>query len=154
MWRKLTIDDVRLSLSEDEVQILSGLSIDESKVDKIIQETLDNVADMFRASWSARGYQTDPRDHYVSPGYVEPVLAVTRFHLWTRFPMTPDYSLDDSRKKLYEEAVKLLKDPYLGTEKVDWTDPGLSAYADLSAQTGSSIKVPWMATGYDWRWIG
>lgn len=153
MWRLLTVDDVRLSLSEDEVQILSGLSIDESKVDKIIQETLDNVADMFRASWSAKGYQLDPRDHWVSSGYVEPVLAVTRFHLWTRFPMTPGYALDENRKKLYDDSLALLKDPYLATDKVDWTDPGLAPYSDLSAQTGSSVKVPWMRTGYDVRWL-
>ncbi len=56
--------------------------------------------------------------------------------------MSDNYALSEPRKLQYEKAVELLKDPWLATDKVDWTDPELSGYADLSAQTGSSIKIP------------
>lgn len=151
-WKQLGIEDVRLALSEDEITQLSTLSLDESMLNRVIQDTADNVADMFRAAWKAKGYTVDPRPHYVCGGYVEPILAVTRYHLWTRFPMAANYALGEARQKIYDEAMKLLKDPYLATPEVDWTDPALSGYADLSAQTGSSIRIPWQATPLDIRW--
>ena len=133
MWKHLTISDVRLALSEQEIEQLSTLSIDGTMTDKIIQDTVDNVADMFRAAWEAKGYTIDPRDHYVCGGYVEPILAVVRYTLWTRFPMAANYALGEARQKIYDEAIKLLKDPYLATPKVDWSSPELSDYTSLSA---------------------
>lgn len=47
--------------------------------------------------------------------------------------MAENYALSEPRKLQYEKAVELLKDPWLATDKVDWTDPALSGYADLSA---------------------
>lgn len=66
--------------------------------------------------------------------------------------MSDNYALSEPRKLQYEKAVELLKDPWLATDKVDWTNPELSGYADLSAQTGSSIKIPWQVTPLDIRW--
>lgn len=132
-WKQLSIEDIRLALSEDEITQLSTLSLDESMLNRVIQETTDNVADMFRAAWEAKGYVIDPRPHYVCGGYVEPILAVVRYSLWTRFPMAANYALGEARQKIYDEAIKLLKDPYLATPKVDWSSPELSDYTSLSA---------------------
>ena len=42
--------------------------------------------------------------------------------------MTGDYALDENRKKQYEEAAALLKDPYIGVSKPDYSDdPELSS---------------------------
>lgn len=60
-------------------------------------------------------------------------MAFARWNLWCRFPMSDNYALSEPRKLQYEKAVELLKDPWLATDKVDWTDPALSGYADLSA---------------------
>lgn len=151
-WKHLELGDLRTALSEQELERLGTLSLDESKVDVVLQETLDNAADAFRGAWEAKGYPVDPRDHYISTGYTEFVLAFARWNLWCRFPMSDNYALSEPRKLQYEKAVELLKDPWLATDKIQWDDPALSAYSDLSAQTGSSIKIPWQATPLDIRW--
>lgn len=152
-WKRIDIDDVRLSLAEDEIERLNTLSLDESKLNMVIQETADMVADMFRASWQGKGYEIDPREHFVSGGYMAPILAVIRYELWTRFPQSELYALSEPRKLQYEKAMELLKNPWLGTDKVNWADPDLSAYTALSGGTGSSIAVPFMRLGYDICWF-
>lgn len=153
MWRQLTKDDLRLALAEDELERLGTLSLDESKIEVVLQETLDNSADAFRSAWSAKGYEIDPREHYISTGYTEFILAFARWNLWNRFPMADNYALSEARKLQYERAMELLKNPWLGTDKVNWTDPDLSAYTALSGGTGSSIAVPFMRLGYDICWF-
>lgn len=86
MWTHLDIDDLRLALSEQEIEQLSTLSLDESMIGRVLQDTMDNAADAFRASWEAKGYTVDPRPHYVSTGYTEFILAFARYNLWCRFP--------------------------------------------------------------------
>ena len=54
-WKHLTTDDLRLALSEDELERLGTLSLDESKLSVVLQETLDNAADAFRAAWASGG---------------------------------------------------------------------------------------------------
>lgn len=141
-WKRLTIDDLRLALSEDEVEKLSSRSLD-NNLSSIIQDQLDTVADAFRGSWAAKGYTIDVRDHYVAPEYKQFVLNYARWQIWTRFPMTEDYSLSDPRKKQYEEASSLLKDPYIGVSKPDYSsDPELSSTALSSSD--AAISIPWM----------
>ena len=152
MWMHLDIDDLRRALSEDELERLGQLSLDEGMLDRVLQETLDSGADAFRAAWKAKGYPVDPRPHWIDSGYAEFVLAFARWNLWCRFPMADNYALSEPRKLQYEKALELLKDPWLATDEVPWGDPGLSAYAGLSAATGSSIKIPWQATPLDIRW--
>ena len=42
--------------------------------------------------------------------------------------MTESYSLSEPRKIQYEEAAELLKDPYIGVSKPDYSDdPELSS---------------------------
>ena len=58
--------------------------------------------------------------------------------------MTEDFALSEPRKKLYEEARELLKNPYIGTTTPDYSDdPDLSGNTNLSAINDGAIKMPW-----------
>lgn len=142
-WNRLTIDDVRLVLSEDEVEKLNERSLADSKLSVVIQQELDAVADAYRGAWQSKGYPIDVRDHYVAPEYKQFVLNYARWQIWTRFPMTEDYSLSKPREKQYDEAAALLKDPYIGVSKPDYSDdPQLSG---LNQPThDAAITVPWL----------
>lgn len=103
------------------------------------------MADAFRGAWAAKGYTIDVRDHYVAPEYKQFVLNYARWQIWTRFPMTEDYALSEPRKKQYEEAAELLKDPYIATSRPDYSnDPELSGDTTLSARGDAAISMPWM----------
>lgn len=142
-WERLDIDDLRLVLSEDEVEKLNERSLSEGKLSVIIQEQLDVVADAFRGAWQSKGYNIDVRDHYVAPEYKQFVLNYARWQIWTRFPMTEDFALSEPRQKQYEEASELLKNPYLGTSEPDYSDdPELSA-THTNVKDGA-ITVPWL----------
>jgi hypothetical protein len=80
--------------------------------------------------------------------------------------MTENYALSDPRKKQYEEACELLKNPYIGTTKPDYSDdPTLSGDTSLSNTSDASITIPWQkfpAAPFDegfaqvypwWRWL-
>lgn len=139
-WKQLTIEDLRLVLAEDEVQKLENYS---TQISAIVNSQLDTVADMFRGAWLAKGYEIDYRDHYVAPEYVQPVLNYARWQIWTRFPMTEQYSLSDPRKLSYEEAQELLKNPYIGTSKPDYSDD--PEYDPSKAKQGDpAIKLPFL----------
>lgn len=80
------------------------------------------MADAWRGAWQAKGYQIDIRDHYVAPEYTYYVLVHARYAIWTRFPNSPAYALDEARKAEYDKALELLKSPYIGTSKPDYSD--------------------------------
>lgn len=144
-WERLTIDDLRLVLAEDEVEKLNQRSLDDEKFEKVVQEQLDMVSDSFRGAWQSKGYQIDVRDHYTCPNYKTFILNYARWQIWTRFPLTDDFALGEPRKKQYEEAAELLKDPYIGTTKPDYSgDPELSGRTDLSATQDSAVTLPWL----------
>jgi hypothetical protein len=77
-WSRLTKDDLRLVLAEDEVQKLDEISLDPS-LSAVVQQQLDMVSDAFRGAWQSRGYQIDVRDHYVCPNYKAFILNYARF---------------------------------------------------------------------------
>lgn len=54
-WSRLTKDDLRLVLAEDEVQKLDEISLDPS-LSAVVQQQLDMVSDAFRGAWQSRGY--------------------------------------------------------------------------------------------------
>lgn len=56
--------------------------------------------------------------------------------------MTPGYALDENRKKQYEEAQALLKDPYIGVDALDPDDPGHEDDDDKD-KGGGAISMPW-----------
>ena len=144
MWSRLTTDDLELVLAADELDKLSSCSISEDKIGEVLQEQLDMVADSFRGSFQSKGYEMDVRDHYVPPEYRNFVLNYARYQIFTRFPMAENYALSEPRKKQYEEAQELLKNPYIGVSKPDYsTDPDLSGRTDLSATHDAEISIPW-----------
>ena len=111
------------------------------------------VSDAFRGAWQSKGYAVDIRSHYTCPNYKTFILNYARWEIWTRFPMTEDFALSEPRKKQYEEARDLLKNPYIGTTKPDYSDdPDLSGRTDLSSLDDGAIALPWLkmpAVPYD-----
>lgn len=141
-WKHLTIDDLRMVLSEDEIQKLNTYSTDED-ITNIINSQLDIVADAFRGAWASKGYTIDARAHYVAPEYVQFVLNYARWQIWTRFPMAEDYALSEPRKAQFDESVELLKDPYIGVSTPDYSDdPDLSS--TVLSSSDAAITLPWM----------
>lgn len=67
-WKKLEIDDLRLILSEDEVEKLDTLSLDTS-ITAVINDTLNLVSNVWRGALSAKGYTLDIRDNCIPPEY-------------------------------------------------------------------------------------
>lgn len=117
-WRQLDINDLRLILSEDEVQRLDTLSLD-SAIQTEIQSTLDLVSDTWRGALIAQGVAYDIRDHYIPPEYAYWVLVHTRYAVWTRFPGSPTIALDTARQEEYKKAMELLAKPTIGASKPD-----------------------------------
>ena len=57
--------------------------------------------------------------------------------------MTEDFALSEPREKQYEEAAELLKDPYIGVSKPDYSDdPELSSTTQHDHD--AAISIPWM----------
>ena len=141
-WKRLTIDDLKLVLAQSEVDQLEERSVE---IADIINKQLDIVVDMFRGAWSAKGYKIDVRPHYVAPEYIIPVLNYARWQIWTRFPATENISLAENRKAGYDEAVELLKNPYIQVSKPDYSnDPVLSADTELNKIEDGAISLPYL----------
>ena len=143
-WKRLAPSDLELVLSEDELDKLRTLSLAQDRLSSIIQDQLDSVSDAFRGAWRSKGYDVDVREHYTASEYRQFILDFARWEIWTRFPMTEEYCLSKPREKLYDQAAKLLEDPYIGISKPDYSDdPGLSSAA-LSSSRDAAISVPWL----------
>lgn len=119
MWNKLTESDLRLVLSQDEIERISTLSLDPS-LKTVVQDSLDMAADAFRGAFAGKGFTMDVREHYIPASYRHWVLVYARQICWTRFPMSPNYAMDDLRKEEQKTALQMLKDPCVGTETPDW----------------------------------
>ena len=141
-WIRLTSDDIRQVLAEDEIQKLQTMSIEES-IDDIIQQQIDCVADSYRAAFSTKGYAMDVRPHYLPNAYKLYVLCIARYYICTRFPNSLNIFLDEPRKDLYTQAMDLLKDPYIGVPGPDYSDdPELSSDVDTTF-VDASITLPY-----------
>lgn len=141
-WKKLTSEDLKLVLAQDEINKLEECSVD---IDDVLQKQLDIVADLFRGAWKSKGYTIDIRDNYIAPEYIVPILNYARWQIWTRFPATETISLSENRKVGYEEAVELLKNPYIGVSKPDYSDdPELSGNTELNKIQDSAISMPYL----------
>ena len=116
-WNRLTIDDMKLYLSQDELDSLNTYSTD---VENVINQQLDAIADMFRGAFVSKSYEIDTREHYIPSSYKHFVCSYARYVIWQRFPMSPNVALDDARKAEYELVKGLLKDAYIGVDKPDW----------------------------------
>lgn len=138
-WKKLTIDDLRLVLAEDEVQKLDERS---AELSERINKQLEIVSNLFRGAWKAKGYKIDVRDYYVAPEYFTPILNYARYQIWTTFPSSEEYALSEPRTKLYEAAAELLKDPYIKpSDPYDPDDPDNPNENDVR---DSAISMPYL----------
>ena len=157
-WKRLTVKDLQKILSKDEYDRLKELSVDVD-FENVVQDGIDLIADQFRGAFIAKGYDVDVREHYLPPEYHYAALVLSRFAVWTRFPSTPDYALDEARKKAYEDASSLLKNPYIGTSKPDYSDDPEIKPDDM--KNDGSIAMPFLKfpseEGYmvgQNKWIG
>lgn len=142
MWKKLQFNDIRTYLAKDELDKLQTYSIDEDFTN-VVETTLDMVADLFRGVWQAKGYDIDVREHYICTTYLPFILAYTRWILWNRFPNAGEYALTETRKSEYDEAVELLKNPYIGVEDpADINDPDNPN--NKVKQVDSAISIPYL----------
>lgn len=140
MWKKLDINDLRTILSEDEIQRLQTLSLEDDFED-VLNRGMDIVSDMWRGALAAKGYTIDVRDHYTPPEYAYWILIHARFALWTRFPQTPDFALDKAREAEYKKALEILHNPFINVSAPDYSeDPSLSAQSQTIG--ADSITVP------------
>ena len=149
MWSQLTIDDMKLYLSQDELDALNTYSVD---IENVINKQLDAIADMFRGAFVSKSYEIDTRDHYIPSSYKHFVCTYARYVIWQRFPMSPNVALDDARKEEYKLVSELLKDAYIGVDKPDWEHSSNNPDNTGKIQ-GGSIKLPFLRFDqslYDW----
>ena len=149
MWSQLTIEDMKLYLSQDELDSLNTYSVN---VDEVVNKELDVIADMFRGAFISKSYEIDVREHYIPSSYKHFVCVYARWSLWTRFPMSPSVALDDARKAEYELVKGLLKDAYIGVDKPSWEHSSNNPDNTGKIQ-GGSIKIPFLRFDqslYDW----
>lgn len=147
-WKRLTPDDMRLVLAEDEIDKLNNFNKSEELYD-IIQKQLDLIAAQFRGAFTAKNYVIDVRDYYLPEEYHHAALVIARYLSWSRFPNSHYIALDEPREKEYIEAKELLKNPYIGTSAPDYSgmspeDPDYDKVAQLSATTKDLITMPWL----------
>lgn len=143
MWKKLTTDDLKTILSQDELDKLESISVDPS-IQSIVSNSIDLVADMFRGAFEAKGYEIDIREHYIPAGYVLPVLQLARETAWSRFPNSPAIALDEVRKEEVKRLYELLKNPYIGAEKPDWEHSSKNPEATGRKSGLGSIVIPFL----------
>lgn len=145
-WKKLEMNDLRLVLSEDEMDKLNELSLDESMT-AVIDDTIELVSNVWRGALKAKGMEIDPRDGYTPSTYWYWVLCHARYACWSRFPNSSVIAIDEVRKEEMKRAMDLLKEPYLDVDAVEWTLPDGSPNPDLSAyqpSLGSQLTTPWL----------
>lgn len=118
MWKRLNIDDLRTILSEDEIERLNTLSVDDS-IENVVNNGIDLISDMWRGALSAKGYTLSKDEYSTPPEYRYWILIHARWAIWTRFPNTPDIALDKAREAEYKQAMELLKNPYINVSKPD-----------------------------------
>ena len=149
MWSHLTIDDMKLYLSQDELDALNTYSVD---IEDVINKQLDAIADMFRGAFVSKSYEIDVREHYIPSSYKHFVCTYARYVIWQRFPMSPNVALDDARKEEYKLVSELLKDAYIGVDKPEWEHSSNNPDNTGKIQ-GGSIKLPFIRFDqslYDW----
>lgn len=113
MWKRLTVQDLKIILSEDEVNTLQNTS---TSFEDTAQEVLDLASDMFRGSLRAKGYAYDIREHYTPSSYHLKILQHVREIIWTRFPHSNIIAIDHLRESEADSLDEILKDPYLSPE--------------------------------------
>ena len=140
MWIKLTSEDLKKILSQDEIDILDSAS---STLQQQIDDTIDLVAAQLRGAMIGKSFEMDIRDYYVPTSYSLAVLTVARAICWSRFPMSPAIAMDELRQKELDYYRDLIKDPTFGADKPEWeySSKNPDNQENQAVNTGS-IKLP------------
>ena len=138
-WKQLNIEDMKLYLSQDELDVLNNISTD---ISDIVNKQLDVIADMFRGAFISKGYEIDTREHYIPSSYQHWVCTYARYVIWQRFPMSPSVGLDEARKQEWNLACDMLKNPRIGVESPEWQYS--SENPDNGKVQAGSIGLPFM----------
>lgn len=140
MWKKLDSEDLKTILSDDEIQKLLEISTTDPNV---IQSVLDAVSDTWRGALRSKGFELDIRDHYTPPELAYWVLVHARWVVWTRFPNSPAFALDEARRSEYEKCLEYLENMPIGPSKPDYSDDPEAAEAAEKMKTGdAAIAAP------------
>lgn len=140
MWKKLTILDLKKLLSDDEIEKIDEISTTDPDV---IQSVIDIVSDTWRGALKGKGFEVDIREHYTPPEFHYWILVHARWAVWTRFPNSPSYALDEARKAEYEKALEILDGMPLGPSKPDYSDdPEAEKEAEKEKTGDAAIGVP------------
>ena len=119
MWKLLTINDLRKILSEDEVDKLNKLSLENSLLEQVINQTILMISNTWRGALKGQSYVYDIRDGYTPPEYEYYILVHARHAIWSRFPQSRTIALDDARTDEYKYALKLLEKPFIDVSRPD-----------------------------------
>lgn len=143
MWSPLSFDSLKIVLAKKEIDRLTELQ-DEDR--QIIEDTLDIVADTFRGALSSKGFKISTLEHSIPSSYRLPALIIARRQVWTRFPNSQEYALDDIRQKEVEWAENVLKNVPYDIDNIPWKDdpenPENPEYKTEDLQ--GSIQVPYL----------
>lgn len=142
-WKKLTVEDIRLILAEEEIQKLNTLSLENELIDKVIDETLNVVSATWRGAMASKGYNIDVRDFYVPYEYIYYILVHARHLIWTRFPNSPTIALDERRVEEYDNAMKMLEKMTIApSSPYDASDPDNPNKNPEEIVNGSIVNYP------------
>lgn len=143
MWSPLSFDSLKIVLAKSEIDRLTELQDEDIQ---IIEDTLDIVADTFRGALSSKGFKISTLEHSIPSSYRLPALIIARRQVWTRFPNSQDYALDDIRQKEVEWAENVLKNVPYDIDNIPWKDdpenPENPEYKPEDLQ--GSIQVPYL----------
>lgn len=143
MWTSLQFENLKIVLAKEEIDRLTELQEEDRK---IVEDTLDMVADIFRGAIKSKGLKLSTAEHTVPSSYRLPALILARRQVWTRFPNSQNIALDDIRQKEIEWAETVLKDVPFDVDTIPWEDdpenPDNPKYKETNLQ--GSIKVPYM----------
>lgn len=143
MWQALEFNNLKTVLAKDEISKLTELQDEDNA---IIEETLILVADMFRGAIKSKGMKLSTAEHTIPSSYRLAALIIARRQVWTRFPNSQDYALDDIRQKEVEWAEHILKTVPYDIDDIPWEDdpdnPENPEYKEQDLQ--GSIQVPYL----------
>lgn len=139
MWKQLNWDDLKTILSQDELERLTTVSVDED-IENIVNNCCNLISEMWRGALAAKGYTIDTRDYYTPSEYTYWILVHIRWAVWTRFPQSSDIALDKAREAEYKQALELMKSPSIDVGKPDSEHGG--GDGDSKKIGGASIFLP------------
>lgn len=116
-WKQLDYQDLQKILSQDEISTLETCS---TSLSATCDEVIDLVADTWRGMLIGKSVPVDIREHYIPGSLAYWVLVQARYSLWTRFPNSPAFALDEARKKEYEQSREIFSSGKIGTEDPEW----------------------------------